>query len=407
MPESVGLVKNLASLYPEQRRSVHLNYFILVSFITQVLGIGINFYRGFYSYSLSIILFLFPLFLSFYFNRIKRETAAMHTFFITMNLFMFHSSLCFTRDSGLYLFYFVFLTGYALYFSFEQIKLLFFYVGFSMLLFFISLLDKKYLQVITLVEIPNHPYQFLLFSVLSFWSVGLMCFFLLHLQEMQKSLLEVQFRKEEEARVKLEQAVKDKEILLAEVYHRVKNNLAVISSMINLQMNLVDLDETRQAFMDCRNRINSMALIHQKFYQGNDLTHIDMRGYILELIDQIKYSYNLGLDVEITTDIETVPMNIKKAIPTGIILNELLSNSFKHAFSASKNNTIHVSVKALESGTIKVIVSDNGPGFSFSDKMNNIKSLGLVLIESLADQLDGIYQFENKSGTVFTLEIPA
>lgn len=401
-----NLVQNIAFRYPDQRRSVHLNYFILVSLLTQLLGIVVNFFRGYHLFSISIIVFLVPLFISFWLNRQKKEQAAMHTFFITMNLFMFHSSLCFSRDSGLYLFYFVFLTGYALYFNFAQIKWLFVYVAFSMLLFFISLLDKSYLEPITLEQIPNNEIQFLLFGILSFWSVGLMCFLLLHLQELQKSLLEVQFKKEEEARVKLEQALKDKEILLAEVYHRVKNNLAVISSMINLQMNLVDLEETRQAFLDCRNRINSMALIHQKFYQGSDFTHIDMRGYISELIEQIKYSYQLGVEVEIVTQIEKVPMDIKKAIPTGIILNELLSNSFKHAFSVNNNNTIHVIVKSLENGNIRVVVYDNGPGFSFEEKMNNIKSLGLVLIESLADQLDGTYCFNNNGGTYFELEIP-
>ncbi len=401
-----NLIKNIASLYPQQRRSIHLNYFVLVCFSTQLLGVLINLYRGYYSFAISILLFLIPLLLSYYFNRRKMENAAMHTFFITMNLFMFHCSLCLQRDSGLYLFYFVFLTGYALYFGFEKIRTLYYYVGLSMLLFFVSLLDRSYLTPITLVHIPYSEKQFMIFGVISFWIVGLMCFLLLHLQEMQRNLLELQFKKVEESRLKLEQALKDKEILLAEVYHRVKNNLAVISSMINLQMNLVNSEETRQAFLDCRNRINSMALIHQKFYQGNDLTQLDMKGYITELIEQIKYSYNLGVEVEIISDIEKVPMDIKKAIPSGIILNELLSNSFKHAFKEGEGHMISVSVKAAEHGIIRVRVSDNGPGFSHEEKMNNIKSLGLVLIESLADQLDGSYRFLNLNGTVFELEIP-
>jgi|688.fasta_scaffold111709_2 two-component sensor histidine kinase len=399
-------IKNIATLYPQQRRAVHLNYFILVCFITLVFGVAMNVYRGYFSFAVSIFLFLIPLAVSYLLNRAQKEFAASHTFFITMNLFMFHCSLCLQRDSGLYLSYFIFLTGYALYFGFERIKTLYFYMGFSMVLFVVSLLDKSLLAPITLVEVAYSEKQFMVFALISFWVVGFMCFLLLHLQEMQRTLLELQFKKVEESRLHLEQALKDKEILLAEVYHRVKNNLAVISSMINLQMNLVDLEETRQAFLDCKNRINSMALIHQKFYQGNDFTHIDMKGYITELIDQIKYSYNIGAEVEIIADIERVPMDIKRAIPCGIILNELLSNSFKHAFKDGDHHLISVTVKAGEYGIIKVRVSDNGPGFSHDEKMNNIKSLGLVLIQSLADQLDASYRFMNLNGTVFELEIP-
>ena len=121
---SPDLFSALTLLDTDKQRYNYLNYFILVAFSTQVFGVAINLYRGFDEFALSIMIFLIPNLISFRLNKAGKSDAAMHTFFISINLFMFHSALCFSRDSGLYLFYFTFLTGYALYFGFERIKTL-------------------------------------------------------------------------------------------------------------------------------------------------------------------------------------------------------------------------------------------------------------------------------------------
>jgi two-component sensor histidine kinase len=190
------------------------------------------------------------------------------------------------------------------------------------------------------------------------------------------------------------QDIKEKEVLLAEVYHRVKNNLSVVSSLINLQMNTIDHEYTKSALMDCKNRVNSMAMIHQKFYEGKNYSKIDFKAYIEALVDEIKFAYNIknkNISVDSYIDPE-INFDLNVAIPCGIILNELISNSFKHAFNNQDTGKIGVSIER-ENNLFLLRIVDNGSGFEYKNKIESSKTLGLILIQSLSEQLDLIRSF--------------
>ena len=150
----------------------------------------------------------------------------------------------------------------------------------------------------------------------------------------ERELREAQVRRERKrAQEQIEASLREKEVLLKEIHHRVKNNLQIISSLLNLQAESIKDDRVLEIFQESQNRIQSMALIHEKLYQSEDLATVNFADYIHELVTNLWYSYQVNLDaVTFTTNIEQVVLNIDKAIPCGLIVNELVSNALKHAF---------------------------------------------------------------------------
>jgi len=212
---------------------------------------------------------------------------------------------------------------------------------------------------------------------------------------------------QKDAESKIMKSLKEKEVLLREIHHRVKNNLQIISSLINLQSNYLEDEKTSETFKEIQNRVKSIALLHEKLYQSNDLSKINLADYIPQIALDLYKSYGVGPDIKLDIDIEDVLLDINKALPCGLIINELLTNSIKHAFSkertlSDKNDKIRINLQQKEN-IYQLIVSDNGMGYPDDLDINKTKTLGLSLVNGLKDQLNGQIELKNKNGAFFKL----
>lgn len=207
-----------------------------------------------------------------------------------------------------------------------------------------------------------------------------------------------------EAQRELEKALEEKDLLLKEIHHRVKNNLMIISSLLSLQARYLKDKEALEIFKESENRARSMALIHERLYRSSNLKEIDMMDYLQTLARGIFTSY-APPGVELKFDIDKIKMDIEVAIPVGLIVNELITNSFKHAFPNGGGGEVNLKLKSLD-GRILLEVSDNGIGFPEDLDWRNTESLGLQLVKSLADQINAEVQMISDNGTSFRLTIP-
>jgi len=212
---------------------------------------------------------------------------------------------------------------------------------------------------------------------------------------------EIESRKNAENKIKL--SLEEKNILLQEIHHRVKNNMQIISSLLNLQTRYVDNEEAVNVLKESQNRVRSMAMIHEKLYQSNDLSHINFVDYIQSLVSNLFYSYNIkNLQIKSILEIDDIRLNMETAVPCGLIISEIVSNSLKYAFPNEMHGEILVSLKSVEDG-YELIISDNGVGLPEELDFDNNKSLGLILVKSLTEQIDGEITIHRNHGTEFKI----
>jgi two-component system, sensor histidine kinase PdtaS len=202
---------------------------------------------------------------------------------------------------------------------------------------------------------------------------------------------------------KLNLLVHQKEDLVKEIHHRVKNNLQVISSLLNMHVRRVQDPESKKIFDDGVSRIQAMSIIHQNIYNHNQSLEQKPIEYIEKLIQQLYITYQIPeKSIQINTQIEDIHLDIEKLMSLGLILNELLSNAFKYAFNHSSNGVIDIKLQKGSDGTLDLIVKDNGVGMN-SDFQNSNESLGMRLIEAFSHKLNGKINFKNDQGTLFLL----
>jgi two-component sensor histidine kinase/PAS domain-containing protein len=202
-------------------------------------------------------------------------------------------------------------------------------------------------------------------------------------------------------------SLKEKEVLLKEIHHRVKNNLQIISSLLNLQSNEIADPQASQKFRESQDRVKAMALIHERLYQSSDLANIDFYEYIRSLAGHLLRSYKVNVNcVRLYLDVEPIPMNIDIAIPCGLIINELVSNSLKYAFPNDREGEIKICLIRENSNLLKLDVRDNGIGFDEPSHLENSDSLGLKLVRTLAEQINGTLRYSSRGGFVCEIEIP-
>jgi two-component sensor histidine kinase len=208
-----------------------------------------------------------------------------------------------------------------------------------------------------------------------------------------------------EAEELLKKSVHEKEILLKEIHHRVKNNMQVISSILKLQSAYVKDKKTVELLDECRNRISSMAFIHATLYMKKDFVNINFAEYVSNIASNLQQSYVLSdKKILLRMDVPDFKMHIDDAIPCGLIINELLSNAFKYAFTGRKKGTVGISVKVKKENII-LAIWDDGKGFPKTVDYKNTASLGLQLVSSLAEQIGGKLKMETKKekGTQFII----
>lgn len=214
---------------------------------------------------------------------------------------------------------------------------------------------------------------------------------------------EISERKRAQKRIK--ESLAEKEVLLSEIHHRVKNNMQIISSMLELQAEYITNHKYLNLFKDTQNRIQSMALIHEKLYQSRDLAHINFKDYVQSLTDSLIRSYRIRNSViKIKFDIEDICLNIDAAITCGLIINELIANSLQHAFPDERPGQLMVSLCLKGDDMIELTVGDNGIGISNTVDYRNTETLGLQLVTNLTTyQLKGKVERLSGKGTVFKI----
>jgi PAS domain S-box-containing protein len=201
-------------------------------------------------------------------------------------------------------------------------------------------------------------------------------------------------------------SLKEKEVLLRELYHRTKNNMQVISSLIGLKSASIKDPAMINILHEMRNRIQTIALVHQKLYQSQNLSRVDLEEYITDLVHLLANSYLAEFsNVTFTLNLENVNVLIDTAVPLGLIINELISNSFKHAFPGNRAGNICVQLRKLEQETIELIISDNGVGVPEGFDFMNNNTLGMQLFNTIAvDQLMGDIKIDSNNGLTFTIQ---
>ncbi|MFP4364157.1 MAG: histidine kinase dimerization/phosphoacceptor domain -containing protein [Spirochaetia bacterium] len=208
-------------------------------------------------------------------------------------------------------------------------------------------------------------------------------------------------RKQAEHQVKHE--LEEKTVLLQEVHHRVKNNLTIVSSLLKMQAdNFQDSPEINNALLSSMSRVRAMALVHQKLYSSTAFSKIDIKDFIETICREIRSVYTSENTLSFTFEVDEIETSIAIAIPLGLILNEVITNAIKHAFTEKNTGSILVSFKAGKDEK-KLIIIDNGCGFPYKGTNDNTSTLGMKLIHALTGQLQGHFSFQQDNGTEFTL----
>ena len=193
---------------------------------------------------------------------------------------------------------------------------------------------------------------------------------------------------------------REKEVLLQEIHHRVKNNLQIITSLLRMQSRAVQDPAFSEALRDCQNRVASMALIHDKLYRARDLARVSFAEYVRDLTNNILTSYALpARSVRVRLDIDDLSLSLDCAVPCGLILNELMSNCLKHAFPVGHSGTVYVGLHAEGEEELCLVVRDDGVGVPADVDLGRTSSLGWRLIRALVEQLGGVVQCQTAGGT--------
>ncbi len=206
----------------------------------------------------------------------------------------------------------------------------------------------------------------------------------------------------ERTEAQIRASLREKELLLSEIHHRVKNNLQIVSSLLSLQSNYVTDADALAMFRESQQRVKTMALIHEKLYRSADFAHIDFLDYLAALSSDLVSSFHRP-SVRLVTEGSAKSVNITTAIPCGLIVNELVTNALRHAFPDGREGTITVSLSMDDAGVHVLSVSDDGIGFPEDIDFRNTNSLGLELVTALVNQLDGTITLDRTKGTTFTI----
>ncbi|WP_263603247.1 histidine kinase dimerization/phosphoacceptor domain -containing protein [Chryseobacterium sp. PET-29] len=215
--------------------------------------------------------------------------------------------------------------------------------------------------------------------------------------------LELKRQQIDEQNEQLKKLLGEKEWLLKEIHHRVKNNLQIVISLLNTQSAYLDNEDALMAIQNSQHRMHAMSLIHQKLYQSDNLATIDMSWYIYELINYIKECYSSEKNISFVMDVDKIFLDVAQAVPLGLILNEAVNNTIKYAFPDSRRGEVQVSFKKSENGEYKLMISDNGIGLPDDFNIDETESLGMNLMRGLTDQLEGNFTLESRNGLKITV----
>lgn len=340
--------------------------------------------------------------IGFYLNNRHLHRVAITFLFSIVSLAIFYFDSYSGLLSGTYLYHFPLIFAIAFVFDMREDRK-------AMLFHFILIISFLIINVATNYNLFRSAFltdamrsQMFMFNlVFSAASTGFFVYIMIqnNLKENYLYIQRIEERKQSEKAIK--NALAEKNVLIAELHHRVKNNLAIISGLFSLKISDNLHEDAKNVLLESRNRVRSMALIHNRLYDSNHLTDVKFDEYIHELINEINASYPTASgSVKINTNISQASLNVNAAIPCGLILNELLTNCYKHAFKDRETGQIDITFLQTNNQFV-MTVQDNGPGLP--PQYNKKQSLGVTVIEALSEQLDGSFNFSNNKGTCFEL----
>lgn len=196
----------------------------------------------------------------------------------------------------------------------------------------------------------------------------------------------------------------EKEVLLKEIHHRVKNNLQIISSLLSMQTRGLTDHKVIDAMKESQSRVKTMALIHEKLYQYENLSSINMQEYMKQLSEFLTQTYGRNKEIEVTINTEDINLDIDTAVPLGLITNELLSNALKYAFEGVETGEIQINLSRSESGDFRLVIKDSGVGLDKDMDIEKTTSLGLRLVRTLTRQINGNLSIDSHPGTTFSID---
>ncbi|OLP17954.1 hypothetical protein BST81_12945 [Leptolyngbya sp. 'hensonii'] len=221
--------------------------------------------------------------------------------------------------------------------------------------------------------------------------------------QVELSQREYTLRELQQAKEELQSSLQEKEILLKEIHHRVKNDLLVVSSLLEWQTDYIEDQRLIKMIGESQNRIQSMALIHEKLYQSQNLAQIDLGEYLATLMNQLLFSSSMNFErIQVHTDLDSIWLNIEMVMPCGLIVSELVSNVFEHAFPGQRTGHLWLSAKGTNRH-ITVVVRDDGIGCPDNFDAHTTESMGFQLICLLTQQLEGNIELFQDSGTTIEL----
>jgi two-component sensor histidine kinase len=368
-----------------------LNSMALIGMFNMVLGVVLFWYFEYTDFIIDCLLAFTAFPIVFILNKYKNYIWTSYWFFIWGFLFFASMNLKMGKDSMMLLFYFPMIIAMVQLFGRkEMIKHLIIICSICLVSIVVILMGFSYNNnhsIIAIGNINNLSIINILISVSTTiaFTVSITFESISQETEIKKMLLE-------------------KDVLLAEVFHRVKNNMNIVTSLLNLKKNMSESLEVKEALEDCRNRVFSMALVHNNIFNSKNVIGLNFKDYIQNLVSEISNSHGDSENIEIILETENINLDLSNAIPCGLILNELITNSFKYA--QVENQKLRIQIKFfIDQDLIKLIVSDNGMGIKDLDSSVS-NSLGIDLIKSLTDQINGTYSFHNDNGLVFQLEFP-
>lgn len=399
-------VKSEMEFY-QKREARIVNLFALITLLGLLIGVSsVLFISG--DYALSTVLFTTITSLSILFLNYKLyHNAATYLFVLTINVTIFILNQQYIDTVGNYLYYFPVIFCVALIHnpvkSNARTAIFFSIVLISFLCS--RLIDIPYLKNTTITAEDNAAlltYN----SILAFFVTLILVYLVVKLINRQNNESLALLHKEQDAQKIIAQSLKEKEILLAEIQHRVKNNLAIITGLLNLQTEKAPCNESKLLMIESRNRVMSIAMVHERLYKKDNLSKINLKQYLSELVQELIKSFPVhSKQIEIVEELEKIELEITKAVPIGLIVNEALTNSLKHAFDIENNKpTIKIKVQLIFD-RIQICITDNGVGFA-DINVRKDSALGLSLIESLCDQIDAQVVFKNENGACVSIVFP-
>lgn len=219
--------------------------------------------------------------------------------------------------------------------------------------------------------------------------------------ELENALMLIQNQK-----AALEENLEEKTILLKEIHHRVKNNLQIITSLLDLQLGDINDEQAQEKFTETKKRVTTIALVHEKLYQSSNLSALNLKTYVQNLIKDISSAYETG-EIKATKNIniQDLEVDIDKIVPIGIVINELITNAYKHSFIPNETGILDVKILKEHDNKMSLEVKSSGDNIEL-EKLNNSKSLGMTLVKILTKQLNGELHITKNKGLIVTIKFP-